>query len=97
MNPDMTASLSGMLLPILMLVILYFLMIRPQRKRDKLTKEMLAGLLVGDKIVTIGGINGKILAIKDETLVIETGSGENKSTLKISRWAVREVVKPAEA
>ncbi len=91
------AMLSSLLLPILMLVVLYFLMIRPQRKRDKLTKEMLAGLLVGDKIITIGGIHGKIVTIKDDTLVIETGSGAEKSSIKISRWAVREVVKPAEA
>ena len=90
-------AFSGLLLPILMLVLLYFIMIRPQRKRDKLTKEMLAGLLVGDKIITIGGIHGKIVSIKDDTLVIETGSGAEKSTIKISRWAVREVVKPAEA
>lgn len=91
------AMLSSLLLPILMLAVLYFIMIRPQRKRDKLTKEMLAGLLVGDKIITIGGIHGKIVTIKDEDLVIETGSGAEKSTIKISRWAVREVVKPAEA
>ncbi len=91
------AMLSSLLLPILMLAVLYFIMIRPQRKRDKLTKEMLAGLLVGDKIITIGGIHGKIVAIKDENLVIETGSGGERSTIKISRWAVREVVKPAEA
>lgn len=91
------AALSGLLLPILMLVLLYFMMIRPQRKRDKRTKEMLAALLVGDKIVTIGGIHGKIVAIKDDTLVIETGSASEKSNIKVSRWAVREVVKPAEA
>ena len=91
------AMLSSLLLPILMLAVLYFIMIRPQRKRDKRTKEMLAALLVGDKIITIGGIHGKIIAIKDEDLVIETGSGAEKSAIKISRWAVREVVKPAEA
>lgn len=90
-------GLSGLLLPILMLAVLYFIMIRPQRKRDKLTKEMLAGLLVGDKIITIGGIHGKIVTIKDDTLVIETGVGNDMSSIKISRWAVREVVKPAEA
>ncbi len=91
------AMLSSLMLPILMLVVLYFIMIRPQRKKDKLTKEMLAGLLVGDKIVTIGGIHGKITAIKDEDLVIKTGAGADESYIKISRWAVREVVKPAEA
>lgn len=91
------AMLSTLLLPILMIVILYFILIRPQRKRDKLTKEMLAGLIVGDKIITIGGIYGKITGIKDDTLILEVGNGAEKSTLKIGRWAVREVEKPAEA
>ena len=86
-----------LLFPVLMLAVLYFLMIRPQRKKDKLVKEMLAALVVGDKIITIGGIHGKIVSLKDDTLVIETGSGSEKSNIKISRWAIREVVKPAEA
>lgn len=93
----MMASFGSLLIPVLMLVFLYFIMIRPQRKKDKLTKEMLAGLVVGDKIVTIGGIHGKITQIKDDDLVIETGSAAEKSSMKICRWAVREVVKPAEA
>lgn len=88
---------EALLMPVLMLAILYFIMIRPQRKRDKLVKEMLAALTVGDKIITIGGVHGKIITVKDDTLVIETGSGQEKSNIKISRWAVREVVKPAEA
>lgn len=90
-------SLVSLLFPILMLAVLYFIMIRPQRKKDKLVKEMLSALVVGDKIITIGGIHGKIVSLKDDTLVIETGSGAEKSNIKISRWAVREVVKPAEA
>ena len=88
---------ATLLMPLLLLGVLYFMMIRPQRKRDKLTKEMLAQLTVGDKIITIGGINGKIVSIKDDTLVIETGSATEKSQIKINRWAVREVTKPAEA
>ena len=86
-----------MLMPILLLVLLYVMMIRPQRKKEKLTKEMLAALVVGDKVLTIGGIHGKIVSIKDDTVVIETGSATDKSTMKISRWAIREVTKPAEA
>lgn len=89
--------LSALAMPVLMIAILYFIMIRPQRKKDKLTKEMLAGLIVGDRIVTIGGIYGKITSIKDDTLVIEIGQGAEKGTMKIARWAVREVEKPAEA
>ena len=47
-------------------------------------------LKVGDKIVTIGGIHGKITAVKDEILEIDTGALNNRSSLKISRWAVKE-------
>lgn len=88
---------SAMLLPIVMLVVLYFLMIRPQRKKDKLVKEMLSQLVVGDKILTIGGMHGKIVAIKDDKLVIQTGSGADLSHIKIEKWAVKEVIKPYEA
>lgn len=92
---------GGMIQFIIMMVVLfaimYFMIIRPQKKREKLTREMLAGLIVGDKLVTIGGIYGKIVKIKDDTLVLETGSEGNKSYIKVARWAVKEVVKPAEA
>lgn len=95
------AGAGGIIQFVVMMVVLfaimYFMIIRPQKKREKLTKEMLAGLIVGDKIVTIGGIEGKITQIKDESLVIETGSAADKSFVKISRWAVKEVLKPAQA
>lgn len=88
-----------MLQPILMLVIffavMYFLMIRPQKKREKLTREMLAGLIVGDKIVTIGGVVGKIVQIKDDDIVVETGGAAGKCCIKFQRSSVREVLKPA--
>ncbi len=101
MDSAATAGAGGMIQFVIMMVVLfaimYFMIIRPQKKREKLTKEMLAGLIVGDKIVTIGGIEGKITQIKDESLVIETGSATDKSFVKISRWAVKEVLKPAQA
>ena len=49
---------------------------------------MLDNLAVGDKIVTVGGIHGKILKMKDDTVVLETGSGEAKSTLTLSRNSI---------
>ncbi len=95
------AGTVSIIQPILMLVIffaiMYFLMIKPQRKREKLTREMLAGLIVGDKIVTIGGVVGKIVSIKDDDIVIETGSPSDKSCIKFQRSSVREVLKPASA
>ena len=67
----------------------YFLLIRPQRKKDKEAKKMLENLKVGDRICTIGGIYGTIVRIKDEVLTIEVG--EQKTQMMIARWAVRNV------
>lgn len=83
------------LLPMLILIVVfYFILIRPQRKRDKENKNMLANLKVGDNIITIGGIVGTITKIKDEKIVIETGTRTEKQPMTMERWAVREVVKP---
>ncbi|MDY3303897.1 MAG: preprotein translocase subunit YajC [Clostridia bacterium] len=93
------ASMISMFLPfVLIIAVMYFLMIRPQKKKEKLKQEMLSQLIVGDRILTIGGIHGRIISIKDDTLVIETGKGtaEDRSTVKIARWAVSEVTKPGE-
>ena len=78
------------LLPmILIFVVFYFLLIRPQRKKDKEAKKMLESLKVGDRICTIGGIYGTIVRIKDDVLTIEVG--EQKTQLVFARWAVRNV------
>jgi preprotein translocase subunit YajC len=69
---------------ILMFVVIYFFMIRPQQKRAKLEKQFEADLKVGDKIVTKSGIHGKIAELADTTIVIETMSGK----LKMERSAI---------
>ena len=71
-----------------MFAILYFFMIRPQKKKEKEIQLMRSKLEVGDEIVTIGGIIGRVVNIKDETIVIETGS--DRSTIRITRWAVQQ-------
>ena len=90
-QPDILSSLMPM---ILILGVFYFLIIMPQRKKDKKNKEMLSALKVGDEIVTIGGIYGKIVRIKDETFFIE--STNDKTKVLIARWAVKEVTKQTE-
>ncbi len=86
------------LLPmILLVVVFYFMLIRPQRKRDKENKNMLANLKVGDNIITIGGIVGTITKVKDDKIVIETGTKTEKQPMTMERWAVREVIKPLSA
>ena len=74
---------------ILIFVVFYFLLIRPQRKKDKEAKAMLDNLKVGDRICTIGGIYGTIVRIKDDVLTIEVG--EQKTQMAFARWAVRNV------
>ena len=72
-NPVMNMIVT--ILPlVLIIVLLYFMMIRPQRKREKETKAMINAMKVGDKVVTIGGICGKVAKIKDEFVFIETGN-----------------------
>ena len=89
-------GLIGTLFPfILLFAIMYFMIIRPQKKREKLTKQMLDGLVVGDKILTIGGIIGKLVAIKDDTIYLETGKAGQLSTITFKRTAVSEVLKAA--
>ena len=74
---------------ILIFVVFYFMLIRPQRKKDKEAKQMLENLKVSDRICTIGGIYGTIVRIKDQVLTIEVG--EQKTQMMIARWAVRNV------
>lgn len=89
--------IMGFLPMILLVVVFYFMLIRPQRKRDKENKNMLANLKVGDNIITIGGIVGTITKVKDDKIVIETGTKTEKQAMTMERWAVREVIKPLSA
>lgn len=79
----------------LIIVAFYFLAIRPQKKQEQEVKAMRDGLCVGDEITTIGGIIGKIVSIKEETCMIETG--RDKTRIRILKSAVRCVDVPAEA
>ncbi|MBO5164834.1 MAG: preprotein translocase subunit YajC [Ruminococcus sp.] len=89
-NPVMTLVIPL----VLMFVLLYFMAIRPQKKRDQEAKDMQNSLQVGDEIVTSGGIVGMVFRIGDDTVVIETGGERNK--LRIKKWAVAENVSAAE-
>ena len=89
-----TASAGGeMISMIVMLVVmfgvLYFVMIRPQKKKEKAVKNMLDALKPGDRICTIGGLYGTILSLKDDNVTISLGAKQN--TVVIDRWAVRSV------
>ena len=67
--------------------VMYFVMIRPQKKKQKEEQEMRDAIQIGDEITTIGGICGRVVTVKEDSLVIETGADRNK--MKITRWAIQ--------
>ncbi len=82
----------GML--VLLVVVMYFLLIRPQKKKEKAVTAMRSALRVGDEIVTIGGICGKIVKTKEESIVIQVGA--DKLKFEMMRWSVSKVLKPSD-
>lgn len=89
------SSSSGLVQMILSIVVLvavfYFFMIRPERKRKKETEEMRSSLAVGDPIVTIGGMVGKIVELTSDGIVFETG--EDRVRIEIKKWAISKKAK----
>ena len=76
MNPNSPAF--SLVLMVLLIAMIYFMMIRPQRKKDKADRELRVALKVGDEVITIGGIIGKVEKITDKTVTISTTAGKNK-------------------
>jgi len=77
---------STIIMLVLMFAMLYFFMIRPENKRKKEAQNMRDSLAVGDEITTIGGITGTICAVKENTIVIETGA--DRVRIEFTKWAV---------
>ena len=88
------SGISTLIMLVALIVVFYFFMYRPQKKQEKEANDMRNGLQVGDEITTIGGIIGKIVSIKDETVLIETSNERNK--IRILKTAVRNVDVKAE-
>ena len=92
MNAEGTTSLLGAFVPMIaVLVLMYFMMIRPQRKKEKETQAMRNSIEIGDGITTIGGIVGHVVSIKEDTFVLETGNDRVK--MRFKRWAIQDVEK----
>ncbi len=77
----------------LVFLIFYFLIIRPQNKRQKETKKMLADLKKGDKIQTIGGIRASIFSVKEDTVIVEIHDG---TKMEFVRSAIANIINPEE-
>lgn len=92
-NPEVSpvAALLSTFVPMVLIVVVFWLfLIRPQRKKDKKIKEMLAALKVGDRVCTIGGIYGTITNIRDESTVT-LSVGPQDVPVVFARWAIRNV------
>ena len=80
---------------VLIIVLMYFILIRPQKKKEKEVQKMRSSLEIGDEITTIGGIIGRVVSMKEDTIVIETGS--DRSKMRLARWAIQSNNTPPEA
>lgn len=84
-NPN-GSMLTAILPLVLMFVIMYLMVIRPENKRKKETEQMRSAVKVGDEITTIGGIIGTVVNVKDEKIVIETGLDQVR--IELAKWAI---------
>jgi preprotein translocase subunit YajC len=79
-------NVSMIIMMVVMLAVFYFMLIRPENKRKKEAEKMRSELAVGDVITSIGGITGTICAVKETTIVIETGA--DRVRIELTKWAV---------
>lgn len=82
----MDQNVMTIVMLVVMLAVFYFMLIRPENKRKKEAEKMRSGLAVGDVITSIGGIVGTICAVKENTVVIE--SGADRVRIELTKWAV---------
>ena len=82
----MDQGMSTIVMLVLMFALMYFLMIRPEKKRKQKAEEMRNSLKKGDIITSIGGIVGKIVTVKENTIIIETS--DDRVRMELTKWAV---------
>ena len=83
---------GSIIVMVLLFVVLYFVMIRPQKKQEREVAAMRDNLQIGDEVSTNGGILGRIVKIKDDIITLELGNDKNK--IKVFKWAIRAVEVP---
>lgn len=87
---NIARSAGGAQIQVLMIVamiaIMYLLVIRPQKKKEKENEKLRTNIEIGDELITIGGIIGTVVSIKDDFIVLETSGDRNK--IRITRWAI---------
>ena len=92
MDASQLQNFYPFLMMALILVVFYFILIRPQKKKEKALKDMISSLKVGDEVASIGGIHGKINRVKDNLFILETGGGTTKSYVTIEKSAIARLI-----
>lgn len=85
------ANSAGWIMPVYLvgiIALMYFLLIRPQKKKQKKEEAMRNNIQVGDEIITIGGIYGRVMSLKDDSIVIESLGDHSKQ--RIAKWAIQQ-------
>ncbi len=85
----MPQQYSGIFMMVILFGLMYFMMIRPQKKKDKAIKQMRDSLTIGDEAITIGGIHGKVVKVNDEVVTLEMNHA--KQRVEFSKWAIGSV------
>ena len=81
------SSVTMIIMMVVMLVVMYFIMIRPQKKKQQEEQKLRDSVQIGDEITTIGGINGRVVTVKEDSIVLETGADRTK--LRFQKWAIQ--------
>ena len=92
-----SSGLLMMIMPVAVLGIMYFLMIRPQRKEEAKRKELIAGLKRGDKVTTIGGAQGEVVAVGESHIDLDVGADGKPVIIRFNKGAVNAAAVPATA
>lgn len=87
-------QISSLVITLGFLLFFYFMIIRPQQKREKKVNAMRKALKVGDQVVTIGGIYGKVIKVKEESVTIEVGA--DKTKLVVAKWGIANLASEEE-
>ena len=90
-TPAVGGGSSMIIMILVMFAIMYFLMIRPEQKKRKETETMRNTLAIGEEIVTIGGITGKVVQVTDDTVTFETG--EDRVRIQVKKWGISTTAK----
>ena len=93
MSPQTQQMIMGLLMWVVVFGVFYFLLIRPQKKKDKELKEMRENLNVGDKVTTIGGIIAHVAKVEENAVILEIGP--NRTKVPFEKWAIGRVVEKA--